>query len=254
MFVYEIVNAVNGKRYVGATTNFSRRRNEHLSSLRRNVHTNPHLQCSWNKYGEQSFSINVIAQAKTLIELDELENEFINRSAEYNIKSGGLKNFKHSDATKQKISRSCLGRPSPTKGMRFVRSERVRDNFAKLSRLRKYPILVSPDETEIQIVNVRRFSEEHKLQQSGVRQLVDGCIDYYRGWTRKGTHYVSRGHTISHRKRVQRYPQVVSPNGDIYSIDVLREFCRNHSLSVGCMSQLVNGLKPSHVGWKLLEK
>ena len=40
-YIYQIVNQVNNERYVGQTTNFSRRKNAHLSALRKGEHPNP---------------------------------------------------------------------------------------------------------------------------------------------------------------------------------------------------------------------
>lgn len=35
-YIYQIINQITNERYVGQTTNFSRRRKNHLSSLRNN--------------------------------------------------------------------------------------------------------------------------------------------------------------------------------------------------------------------------
>lgn len=56
--VYQIYNTVNGKRYIGSSIHIEQRFKEHLRNLRANKHVNAHLQCAWNKYGEQSFFSN----------------------------------------------------------------------------------------------------------------------------------------------------------------------------------------------------
>lgn len=53
--IYSIRNTINGKIYVGSAVNLYKRRLNHLSTLRRNTHKNPHLQASFNKHGEDSF-------------------------------------------------------------------------------------------------------------------------------------------------------------------------------------------------------
>jgi group I intron endonuclease len=58
--IYEIKNTANGKRYVGSAIDFQTRFRTHLNNLRKNKHSNRHLQFAWNKYGEQSFVFNVI--------------------------------------------------------------------------------------------------------------------------------------------------------------------------------------------------
>ena len=53
--IYEIVNTVNGKRYIGSAKNFKTRWSRHLSALRLQKHHSRHLQSAWNKYGEAAF-------------------------------------------------------------------------------------------------------------------------------------------------------------------------------------------------------
>lgn len=42
-YIYFIINKVNGKRYVGQTTDFSRRKYTHFRCLRENRHANLQL-------------------------------------------------------------------------------------------------------------------------------------------------------------------------------------------------------------------
>jgi group I intron endonuclease len=58
--VYVITNTVNGKVYVGSATSIYGRCGYHRSYLRRGKHDNRHLQRAWNKYGERSFSFDVL--------------------------------------------------------------------------------------------------------------------------------------------------------------------------------------------------
>jgi group I intron endonuclease len=58
--VYVIRNIVTNKIYVGSTGKLSERWNQHKYSLKRGKHSNPHLQSAWNKYGEKSFTYEII--------------------------------------------------------------------------------------------------------------------------------------------------------------------------------------------------
>lgn len=60
-----ILNKQNGKIYLGRTAKPGNRRRSHFSELRRRVHNNPRLQAAFNKYGEQSFVFEVIANVET---------------------------------------------------------------------------------------------------------------------------------------------------------------------------------------------
>jgi group I intron endonuclease len=72
--IYKIRNVVNGKFYVGSTTDTRERFRNHRKMLRGNRHHCRHLQASWNKYGEDCFKFEVqevIEDAATLWEAEE---------------------------------------------------------------------------------------------------------------------------------------------------------------------------------------
>lgn len=68
--VYEIRNDVNGRRYIGSTVDFPKRKSRHLANLRKNTHTNPLLQYDFNKYGEKAFVFHVLERTCDDILLD----------------------------------------------------------------------------------------------------------------------------------------------------------------------------------------
>jgi group I intron endonuclease len=58
--IYRIVNTANGKTYIGKTAVFSRRWNDHQSTLRRGQHCNNALQEDWYRYGKDCFTFSVV--------------------------------------------------------------------------------------------------------------------------------------------------------------------------------------------------
>jgi len=58
--IYHIVNEVNGKRYVGRTSDKEKRCSRHFFELRTRRHHCIHLQRSFNKYGEENFRFEVV--------------------------------------------------------------------------------------------------------------------------------------------------------------------------------------------------
>lgn len=58
--VYVIENTINGRFYVGSTTNFSRRFRQHKHLLLGEEHPNPILQNSFDKYGRGAFQFRVL--------------------------------------------------------------------------------------------------------------------------------------------------------------------------------------------------
>lgn len=84
-FVYKIINMVDGKIYIGSTNYINKRWKHHMSSLRHNKHRNPYLQKAWNKYGENSFKIEVLEECIDAKKL-EIEQYYIDTNKpEYNL-------------------------------------------------------------------------------------------------------------------------------------------------------------------------
>lgn len=83
-YIYKIINNLTGEKYVGQTTNFSRRITDHKQQLNSGKHKNPKLQASWNKYGEENFSIIKQQYNLSKEELDQKEIEEIKKEDSYN--------------------------------------------------------------------------------------------------------------------------------------------------------------------------
>ena len=60
--IYQIKNKETGKTYIGATTMFADRLNNHKSYLRTGKHENQALQEDYNKYGLDVFEFEVIEE------------------------------------------------------------------------------------------------------------------------------------------------------------------------------------------------
>lgn len=59
--VYKITNTVNGKIYVGSSTNLERRRFDHYFRLRSNKNNHP-IQSDFNKYGESNLIFEILEE------------------------------------------------------------------------------------------------------------------------------------------------------------------------------------------------
>lgn len=58
--IYQIVNTINGKRYVGSAQVFRKRWNVHRAALNKGMHHSPHLQGAWSKHGPTAFAFEII--------------------------------------------------------------------------------------------------------------------------------------------------------------------------------------------------
>ena len=131
--MYKILNTINGKIYIGSTSDsFKNRVKAHFSMLRRNRHPNVHLQGAFNKYGEESFEFSILYFGDSLKEIRDKEQEYItslnvcNSSIGYNLDPDVYRslrnaqtNAKISETLKRKYASgeiSITHRESPLKG------------------------------------------------------------------------------------------------------------------------------------------
>lgn len=142
--VYQIINVVNGKLYVGSSTNVKYRLWEHRHNLLLNRHDNRYLQNAWNKYGESSFRFEILfyCEKERLLQKEQEMIDLyqsakgkgynlcsiagnclgIKRSKETiekmkgNTNGKGRKGCKQAQDTIAKMSKSKLGKPSNMKG------------------------------------------------------------------------------------------------------------------------------------------
>lgn len=62
--IYKIINTETEDFYLGSSTNFKKRKTEHLYDLRHNCHHSKYLQNAWNKYGEDKFEFIIFKDYK----------------------------------------------------------------------------------------------------------------------------------------------------------------------------------------------
>lgn len=104
--IYQIMNKVNNKIYVGSAVDIKQRWNKHKSLLRKKIHANDHLQKAWILYGEDIFQFNVLEKCnkENLIQKEQYYLDLLN--PEYNICkiAGNCLGVKHLEETKRKQS------------------------------------------------------------------------------------------------------------------------------------------------------
>lgn len=88
MVIYGIFNLKNGKKYIGSTTNFSRRKATHLRLLNANKHHSKHLQYAWNNSSSVDFAFIILEKIDNLENLFEREQYWIDYYKSYNNKYG----------------------------------------------------------------------------------------------------------------------------------------------------------------------
>jgi len=144
MWVYVIINHVNGKLYVGQTGNDPKWRwNRHLRDA--SLPFNPRdllVVRAIRKYGKRNFSVYFIpVSGRSQERLNFAEIDLINRlntrsPSGYNIKEGGS-NGKHSKKTKNKMSRARKGKKLSPMHIESISRGRKGKHFGPLSKSHK---------------------------------------------------------------------------------------------------------------------
>src|ERR1035437_352513 len=135
MLVYLITNLINGKRYVGQTTEtLERRWKQHQKSSRCRA-----LYSAIQKHGVVNFSIQVLVDFHKIELLNELQAEYIQKYHTlapngYNLTEGG-RVPRHNAETRAKMSKSHIGVKRPLSvGLKIsqIKKGRPRDDETKL--------------------------------------------------------------------------------------------------------------------------
>lgn len=171
--VYKIRNTVNGRFYIGSAVNIRKRWNHHLTFLRKGKHHSRHLQCSFNKYGSEAFTVEVLevttASRNALIEREQhyLDTLRPYRNSGYNVcrKAGSTLGVKHTKAVREKVRRRMLGNIPWNKGRkRPPFSEEWKRNLARLGETNPFYGKQHSSETKQKISD--RAKERYRLDPS----------------------------------------------------------------------------------------
>lgn len=104
--VYMITTDINEKFYIGSAIDLKDRFRRHIGTLKRNCHSNAHLQNTWNKHANCKFSFYILEYCETN-KIIEREQFWIDKlKPEYNMVlfAYSWKGKTHSEETKKKLS------------------------------------------------------------------------------------------------------------------------------------------------------
>lgn len=119
--IYAIRNLINGKKYIGQTIDFENREKLHFSYLKNGTHDNPHLQYSYNKYGQNNFEFKIILYCEQF-EMTRYEQAIIDSydpNELYNIRLECVDSnlgLKHTPEELEKMRQANLGENNPMWG------------------------------------------------------------------------------------------------------------------------------------------
>jgi len=188
--IYKIENQVNGKVYIGQTTQSLRQRKaEHLVRLRANKRQHK-IYLALRKYGEESFTFSEYANVLSEIDLDRVEIDIIKQfnsfNRGYNSTAGG---DTLSQATKDKIAQKMMGRKI-TWSDKITATKRKNDSFAqkghggygKDHRAAKSYEVKAPSGDIIRFKGLRQFCRDNNLSHNLLLTTLTGIQSHHKGY------------------------------------------------------------------------
>ena len=257
-YIYKIINKVTNEKYVGQTTNFSRRMLDHTQQLNSNRHKNPKLQASWNKYGEKNFSITKQEYNLTREELNEKEIEEIKKENSYengfNLTAGGDGGNTRGTLTFEQYCFAYFGNKKHqwmcNRTGRYLNvdgsiiSSIARENSYSwfLEKAKALPIeeqekIITNFETVLDIKNNPPKPVKSKLTQDQINQFLSIVSVYGRGAEAAVTRYldISKGlknHLVkgSYREEVENFKNLSNEEIEQIAVDLfekenLQQYC-----------------------------
>lgn len=146
--IYSIKNLVDGKIYIGQTTNLEIRKSAHFASLKRGKHYNLYLQRAFAKYGEKNFEFHILEEVSENM-LDKKEREWIMRRKSnqnkfgYNLETGGHENHHHSKTSCKKMSVAKIGIPWSKKRRKMYPKKKIKEKIYSMKEQKQRAKLVS---------------------------------------------------------------------------------------------------------------
>lgn len=212
MIVYKVVNKINGKCYIGKTTqDFEKYKKRHIRLAFKSRERNRPFYSAIRKYGPENFEWSILCKCKTKKELNKKEKDYIQEyesyGSGYNVTSGGDGGggkYKRTDEIKHKISLSLLGNK---------RSQESLDKQSQSMRGKNHPL----------------YGTKRKLETiEKIRKALSG----------------------SNNVRAKKY-KFISPEGvEFIANGSFGKFCSEHHLWHNAMVLVHRGMKGSHKGWK----
>ncbi len=161
--IYEIVNVVNGKRYIGSSINLKNRKMYHWKALRNNDRKRacPKLLNAWNKYGESKFVFNVIEYVDDKNKLINREQYWLDyyktyeRGVGYNVApiAGSCYGCHHSQEAISKIREKAIGN---------TRSRGEKNHFSIL--------------TQSRVSEIKKLLEEDNLRMQDIADIYNVSV------------------------------------------------------------------------------
>lgn len=218
--IYAICSKLNNRIYVGKTAHkkgFFGRWSDHRETLRKNNHYNPHLQNSYNKYGESNFCIQILEECSDSANLSERENFWINSKKAMFFDNG----FNIDDYDRYNKRKNHY---RPSKSKKTIDYE-----------------FVAPNGEIVKGHNLGRFAAKINVSPCGLNKVLRGKVYSYKGYTSTNPNF----------NRQLKWYELKSSSGKIFKFSNMSKFCKEQNLLIANVSAVLLSRSPTVKGWTL---
>lgn len=240
--IYYIVNKINNKVYIGSTCSlFYKRWHEHYYELVKNKHYCKYLQNAWNKYGKENFLFKIVE----IIPKKDITKEYIlskeqfyidNNKNRYNIKPKAENSLGHKLSIEARLNIS-----------KATKSYYLNEN--------KQYIFTSPENIESIVVDLSTFCHKNNLRVNSVYRVIRKEYKHHKGWKCRKIEEPAplRQEKLFFQKEDSGKAKpclFTDPQGNEYTANSVKSFCKEHNLSAKCMARVASGQRNHHHKWK----
>ncbi len=228
--IYRIVNLVNGKCYVGHTSNLKQRKNDHYKLLRHNKHKNNHLQDAWNLYGEINFIFEILEIIEYPLDFVKNRKQYAEYLCPYEQKWIDYYNAADGDYgyNEAPVSKSLLGyKHKPD----VIEANRQR-------QLNRPPI--TEETRDKHRKSLIKYYQENSVSEGAKQNLREAILGVPKSKEHVNNMILSRC--------TKRYI-FTSPEGYVYPCKHRNRFCIVFNISSGEMSKLLSNTYNYIKGW-----
>lgn len=184
--IYTIFNIINGKFYIGKTSDFRARKSEHLSVARNKTKGKfSAIHKAIKKYGIHNFEFSILQKLKSELELSDAEKYWIlffrsnQKEFGYNLTQGGegTLGHHHSKETKLKMKFAQLGQNNHNYGKLFSTETK-----SKISLNNHFASLNSDQVKLIRVLYLNGMSQKDIALQFNVKPNTISRIVKFKTW------------------------------------------------------------------------
>lgn len=161
--------------YIGQSINLNKRKGRHFSNLRNNTHSNDYLQRSFNKYGEENFTFDIIEycnidelDSKEIYYIKEYDSMDINKG--YNLESGGNATKTVAESTRQKK----VGKNNPRYRVKVSEETKMKTSLSNrgINNILTEDDVVKIKELIIEGISQKKISEMFNVNHSTINKIA----------------------------------------------------------------------------------